>query len=137
MAISTTIEQSKHLLVKLGLDPKTADMCWVKDYTGQWVLITDTQINVRSRLEGMYEYSGFQWQEHIALVPAWSLSALLEVMPIELEVGLFKTPISGEYFFSWWTDDHHMGDDYKEPIDAAYEMVHWLLENGYIKTKEK
>ncbi len=65
--------------------------------------------------------------------PAWSLTALLEVMPKELEVGLFKTPISGEYFFSWWTDDHHMGDDYKEPIDAAFEMVCWLLGQGLIK----
>lgn len=64
---------------------------------------------------------------------AWSLSALLELMPKELEIALFKTPVSGEYFFSWWTDDNHMGDDYKDPVTTAYEMVVWLLENGYIE----
>ena len=110
--IATTIKQSKHLL-ELGLDPKTADCNW------------NTTFGERSLCIGKNKLPH--------AVPAWSLSALLEVMPKELEVGLFKTPISGEYFFSLWTDDHHMGDDYKEPIDAAYEMVCWLLEQGLIK----
>lgn len=134
--VSTTIEQSKHLL-ELGLDPKTADMCWVKDYTGQWVLITDTQINIRSRLEGMYEYSGFQWQEYIAITPAWSLSALLEVIK-----GVFAyttIAISGaSKGFNFirckdlnyiWTHDVNADS----PIGAAYEMVCLLLKQGLIK----
>ena len=109
--IATTIEQSKHLL-ELGLDPKTADCNWNTTFGDLSLCIGQNKL------------------PHA--VPAWSLSALLEVMPKELEVGLFKTPISGEYFFSWWTDDHHMGYDYKEPIDAAYEMVCWLLTNNLI-----
>jgi hypothetical protein len=120
---ATTIEQSKHLF-ELGLDPNTADMNW-------WG-------NEKIGDEYILDFIPYSKKSvYYSCLPAWSLQALLEVMPIELEVGLLKTPISGEYFFSWWTDDHHMGDDYKEPIDAAYEMVHWLLENGYIKTKEK
>lgn len=110
--IATTIEQSQHLL-ELGLYQKTADMYYPIGSSIPEVCCAGDNIQADN--------------------PAWSLSALLEVMPKELEVGLFKTPISGEYFFSWWTDDHHMGDDYKEPIDAAYEMVCWLLEQGLIK----
>ena len=131
--IATSIEQSKQL-VRLGLDPKTADMCWVNDYTGQWVLITDTQINVRSRLEGMYEYSGFQWQEHIALVAAWSLTALLEVMRqinavTTLQVTSLSTFMRCKDMGFIWQKDLHIND----PVTAAYEMVCYLLEQGLIK----
>ena len=131
MAISTTIEQSKHLLVKLGLDPKTADMCWVKDYTGQWVLITDTQINVRSRLEGMYEYSGFQWQEHIALVPAWSLSALLEVMP---RPDLYRETADLWVCASFFKEGSIRGFG-ETAIDAACDNITKMFGRGYLKKK--
>ncbi len=115
--IATTIGQSKHLL-ELGLDPKTADMYYLPQVMNEGETLWPID-------------EGYDLDD--ADQPAWSLTALLEVMPKELEVGLFKTPISGEYFFSWWTDDHHMGDDYKEPIDAAFEMVCWLLGQGLIK----
>ena len=134
--ITTTIEQSKHLL-ELGLDSKSADMCWVKDYIGQWVLITDTQINIRSRFEEMYEYSGFKWQEHIELVPAWSLSALLEVMPNndywEICLWQYKCQrwqcVFDDVEFSNGETKAFVAD---APIDAAYEMVCWLLTNNLI-----
>lgn len=131
--IATTIEQSKKL-VRLGLDPKTANMCWVKDYTEQWVLIADTQTNIRSRLEGMYEYSGFQWQEHIALVPAWSLSALLEVMRqvnavVTLQVTKLTTFLRIKDNGFMWQKDIHV----KNPMDAVYGGMLWLLEQGLIK----
>jgi hypothetical protein len=131
--IATSIEQSKQL-VRLGLDPKIADMCWVKDYTEQWVLIADTKSNIQHRLEGMYEYSGFKWQEHIALVPAWSLSALLEVMPKNAELIKMENDAHELYYE---IDYMYTGYEDKDAVTAAYEMVHWLLENGYIKTKEK
>lgn len=119
--IATTIEQSKQL-VRLGLDPKTADMFYFS-----YGMFRPMKLHVGKILEDVVTGKR-QWA-----IPAWSLSALLEVTPKELEVGLFKTPISGEYFFSWWTDDHHMGYDYKEPIDATFEMVCWLLKQGLIK----
>lgn len=137
--IATTISQSKHLL-ELGLDPKTADMCWVKDYTGQWVLITDTQINVRSRLEGMYEYSGFQWQEHIALVPAWSLSALLEVMCYCHDVDVeFRKDKNLGWICKWtfYDFDNKKRLDLSKcgetKIEAAFEIMVTLFVQGLIK----
>jgi hypothetical protein len=64
--IATTIEQSKHLL-ELGLDSKSADMCLCKSTQDTWFLCA---------------YTPGSYDAHT--VPAWSLSALLEVMPKEL-----------------------------------------------------
>ena len=137
--ICTSIEQSKHLL-ELGLDPKTADMVWM---CNKWLYsIKDNILNQE------------QFSEQDTL--AWSLTALLEVMPItitkdgmehKLKVfpsGLFSTHSDT----SKWTLQY-CGRDYsyrsrdKYPIlvavtqhdliDAAYEMVCWLLEQGIIK----
>ena len=119
--IATTLEQSRRLL-ELGLDPKSADMLYV--YFGE----DDYGLEIANELDD--KINKFFNAETI---PAWSLSALLELMPKELEIVLVKTPVSGEYFFSWWADDNHMGDDYKDPVTTAYEMVVWLLENGYIE----
>ncbi len=122
--IATTIGQARKL-IELGLPVDSADMeyCYIDEFNSGLQVKGDINAEVDRRLDMMFG---------VTHIPAWSLSALLEVMPKELEVGLFKTPISGEYFFSWWTNDHHMGDDYKEPIDAAYEMVCWLLTNNLI-----
>lgn len=135
--IATTIEQSRRLL-ELRLDVKSADMCLCKTAQDTWVL---------------YGYVPNEYDAHT--VPAWSLSALLKVMPItitkdgmehKLKVfpsGLFSTHSDT----SKWTVQY-CGIDYsyrardKYPIlvavtqydliDAAYEMVCWLLENNLI-----
>ena len=139
--IATTIEQSKRLL-ELGLDPKTADMIWRYVTSGCYRL----EVLHKELFEGTNEKD----------IPAWSLTALLEVMPItitkdgmehKLKVfpsGLFSTHSDT----SKWTLQY-CGRDYsyrsrdKYPIlvavtqhdliDASYEMVCWLLENNFIK----
>ena len=60
----TTIKQSKHL-VKLGLDPRTSDMFYA------------TEIGVLIA-EPPYEVEGHE--PCIPFTPAWSLTALLELM---------------------------------------------------------
>jgi hypothetical protein len=137
--ISTTIEQSKHLL-SLGLDPKSADMVWMFN---KWLYsIKDNILNKE------------QFSERDTL--AWSLSALLEVMPItitkdgmEYKLGVFPSGLFSTHCdTSKWTLQY-CGRDYsyksrdKYPIlaaitqhdiiTAAYEMVCWLLEQGIIK----
>ena len=61
--VATTIEQSRKL-IELGLDPKTADCNWNTTF-GDWSLCI-----------------GKNKLPHA--VPAWSLSALLEVAPIKI-----------------------------------------------------
>ena len=115
--ICTNIEQSQQL-VRLGLDPVTADMCFEME-KGNWTL------NVGKK--------SAQVNRGLA-IPAWSLSALLEVMPkMEADstvcLGRVSTLIRCKsHDFMWQHDSTAV-----QPIVAAYEMVCWLLENGYIK----
>ena len=116
--IATTISQSRKL-VELGLDTKNADMCLCKTAQDTWFLCAGTP--------GEYDAH---------TVPAWSLSALLDVMPKEHEPEIQKSPVTGQYFVYGFFDGEkptYMTKDYDSPIDAAYEMVCWLLEQGFIK----
>ena len=120
--IATSIEQSKHLLV-LRLDIKSADMCLCKTAQDTWFLCAGTPD---------------EYDAHT--VPAWSLSALLEVMPKEHEPEIQKSPVTGQYFVYGFFDGEkptYMTKDYDSPIDAAYEMVCYLLEQGLIEKGEE
>lgn len=125
--ICTSLEQSKKL-IELGIDINTADMLWTYDFT-----VNDINgLNVIS--------NHFKPEEND--VPAWSLSALLELIPPYL--GEFKDGI--DFGFSKamngkWYSAHYIkfNDDGlvsfnitvtgDTAIDAAFEMVVWLLEN--------
>ena len=116
--IATMIEQSKRLL-ELGLDSKSADMCLCKTTQDAWF---------------PYAYTPGSYDAHT--VPAWSLSALLDVMPKEHEPEIQKSPVTGQYFVYGFFDGEkptYMTKDYDSPIDAAFEMVCWLLEQGLIE----
>ena len=132
--LSTTIEQSKHLL-ELGLNPKTADMCF-EMYKGNWTLTVgkkSAQVN-----RGL-------------VIPAWSLSALLEVMPKVIVHDMNKHVLCLKYAegvapFMYYVvesgrnkgklirfDNGRCVPDAYDALDAAYQMVCWLLEQGLIK----
>ena len=125
--IATTIEQSRHLL-ELGLDPKTADMYYPYFGAGQYGDIP--------RVGFPIEYSGGRD------IPAWSLSALLEVMPSNIgDYDLYTTKhkyVDGghgynvEYNRGFTISVLHK-ETSRDLVDAAYEMVCWLLENNLIK----
>ena len=108
--ICTTLEQSKKL-IELDLDVNTADMMWFDDGLGE-------------PMEIVCSYNPTTSDD----VPAWSLSALLGLMP--LGSRLLKGSDISKYHF----DYPNCGNTgwYDNPIDAAYEMVCWLLENKKI-----
>lgn len=115
--IATTIEQSRRL-IELGLDPKTADMVWMSN---KWLY---------SIKDNILDKEDFREIDTLA----WSLSALLDVMPKECEPDIQKSPISGVYFAHWFIDmTPQITDDYIDPVTAAYKMVCWLLEQGLIE----
>lgn len=114
--IATTIEQSKKL-IELGLSADTADMyyplpCDESDLP---------QVGV----------CGF------GCTPAWSLSALIELMPIKIRNSKQFTIYKGEsgysltYFFH--DEDYPIIKDGVTILDTAFEMVCYLLENKLIK----
>ena len=64
--IATTVEQSKKL-IELGIDVNTADMMWTYDFT-------------IGRINGLNVIST-QLKPEENDIPAWSLSALLDILP--------------------------------------------------------
>ena len=116
--ICTSIEQSKKL-IELGIDVNTADMYWGLNNQNHPHVI------------GKYcaEYGGMQ-------LPAWSLSALLELIPESIDDNtdnfsqLEMTKKSISYAFS--DGMLRIGFLKEYLIDAAYEMVCWLKKEEYI-----
>ncbi len=124
--IATTIEQSERLL-KLRIKPETADM--------RYDIISESQIDGVAKV-------GYKKDVTTDCIPAWSLTALLDLIPIEIQTktnyftmqidrernGLYRISyepflIRNLYLISFVST---------ELIDAAVEMVEWLLENKYI-----
>lgn len=105
--ICTTIEQSEKL-IESGIDVNTADMYW-------W------SSSKRSYIEAMDDGDFNEAEGHI---PAWSLTALLELIS---NVNLYKSgsKIKIENTYRTIRNDISL-------IDAAFEMVCWLKENGKI-----
>lgn len=106
--ICTSIEQSKDLM-ELGLDPNTADMFW------------DTLISKKPETH--------VWNHHFIdeliddRVPAWSLSALLEIWgSVDTHVMLYKGVSNNLWHgkYQWFSS----------PIDAAFDIVCNLLVDG-------
>ena len=127
----TTFDKSKHLL-ELGLDPDSADMY----YTGHRSIHNPKEIEYTQEPRVRTKFVSFDRLE--VFFPAWSLSALLEVMPMVNEGWPVCCKIYGSekwhvlYHSTAVTPKIDSGE-YDTPIEAAYEMVCLLLEQGLIK----
>ena len=132
--IVTTIEQSKHLL-ELGLDPASADMeyCYIDEFNSGLQVKGDINAEVDRRLDMMFG---------VTHIPAWSLSALLEVMPSFIDYKGQKLRLTIEKAGVWNVfyigTQHRLNEiwfngEYGDSVEPAYKMVCWLLEQGFIK----
>ncbi len=113
----TTKEQSKHL-VELGLDQNTADMY----YDGY------------GRLPQGYAYTLISPNSFECDYPCWSLTALLELMP--LYNGTTPRLSWGKGLYTCFYYQGKMISNPNSMVDAAFEMVCWLIEQGYIKVNK-
>lgn len=130
--IATTIEQSKRLF-ELGLSKETADMSYSEEYFGK-----DKDRND----EWCWKLNACKFVDVEGIIPAWSLSALLEVMPSNIgDYDLYITKhkyVDGghgynvEYNRGFTISVLHKGTSH-DLVTAAYEMVCCLLEQGLIK----
>lgn len=131
--ICTSLEQSKRL-IKLGIDVNTADMYHftiVRDYPyAQGRIATITKI-----MDGSFS--------SIYDTPAWSLSALLNLMPetIVPDNGSHQVYQMDVYNYDGLRICEYVGEIDRDSlvgfekewfIDAAFEMVCWLKENRKI-----
>ena len=110
----TSIEQSKKLL-ELGLSPESADMhTEMFEENGDMIsLVVGGKGDNSKRNYG---------------TPIWSIGALLEVMP---NIELFK--LDSKYIVGKLDENLNESAWHDTPLEAAYNMVVWLLENNYIK----
>lgn len=117
--IATTIEQSKKL-IELGLDKYTCDMYYYKEFGDNYIL----QIPFGEHFNNKQFF-----EESPDDVPAWSLSKLLELMPFPL---LTQHKNNKWYMVTYPNGKHISLDEENNPIDAAFEMMCYLLENKLI-----
>ncbi len=107
----TTIEQSKKLL-ELGLNPESADMCYVIDYaeSNKW---GKDKYNLQIDTYGLM----VQQRDNI---PCWSMEALLDILP--------KTIIVKGYTISLFTCGEYF------PVDSDFKYyIQYLRVNGVEK----
>jgi hypothetical protein len=119
--ICTTIEQSKKLL-ELGIDVDTADIYLYEGTDGNY-------------------YPEFPIERDYGDIPAWSLSALLELMPFHIiennkRYGFYQrkglNPQGETYCFEYKSNTGerlYKTNHLNNPIDAAFEMIVWLKKN--------
>lgn len=121
--VCTSLKQSKKL-IELGINISTADMHYV-------LIDSDKEIYD----VGFGDYIGI-----LPHHPAWSLTALLELMPklYEFENDPDDGGCQPNLCKGWDNNQWHIvyrssiyiTEWHDEPIDAAFEMVVWLKENG-------
>lgn len=134
--ICTSVEQSKKL-IELGIDVYTADMYWSKCTI---IDFGDGTLKVSYTAEPC---NISQFKNNDEDIPAWSLSALLDILPFHIisnnqryAFGIFKGfNKEGETYMLRYNVFNteiilYETDYYNNPLDAAFEMVVWLKENG-------
>ena len=149
--ICTTQDQSARLL-KCGVSADTADMHWhgaivprggsltsMPEPSEEWDLWADSYDSMPEELQAaklMEDYNEIQ--------PAWSLSALLGLLPKEIcdECGdSFYFSLSKEFPFSeeygaayipcWDKGDAIVRKRDNNSIEACVQLIEWLMENNY------
>ena len=115
----TDLEQSKKL-IELGIDVNTADMFYAD------IIVNNNHKYILHLLKsyGFKTFSETKTREskHLSFIPAWSLSALLELIPNWTMDKTDKVKLTCNPYF-------HRDDN---PVDAVFEMVCWLKENKKI-----
>ena len=143
--ICTNILQSKKF-IELGIDINTADMHYMYR---RWEIDENTVGSQSDASIGFDSdfYYGADNGETYHYIPAWSLSALLGLMP--KSICIKQSEHSGYFYFLEWqfANDNslrYVGHDgkclidiysdhdvkWKDSIDTAFEMICWLKENN-------
>ena len=121
----TDLEQSRKLSEILPLE--SADACWTNHVFGS--LLSSWRIESTPPQEYKYLLDRFAVRGYL-IEPAWSLAALLGVLPKHIkDYNVLRIDI-GEKDFSMWYDEIGFGVNsdlpditMEEPVDACYEMI--------------
>ena len=122
--VCTTIKQSRKLF-ELGIDIKTADMYYMYRH---WEIDENT-VGAQSDAHIGFNpdsYYGADNGKTYHYVPAWSLTALLGLIP---KFSLEKDVSGNEGYQLHYNYNTIYYDD---PVDAAFDMICWLKEHNKI-----
>lgn len=136
----TNLDQSRKLADILPIE--SADMYWLNRH----IDLTETKYELfvvdRSDKHIDFFNSYAVAIDNNEIIPAWSLTALLGLMPklYEFENDPDDGGCQPNLCKGWDNNQWHIvyrssiytTDWYDDPIDAAFEMVCWLKENGKI-----
>lgn len=129
------IEQAKHLH-ELGLDTSNAYMCWIVDESMKYKPFISLSSDAIEHVDAI-----------TSAIPTFTSQDILDILPKEMtpmptDRIKFKLCIYDGAIFYCFKD--RIDDilvqfriDENGLIDAAYEMLCWLIENGYIETNEQ
>lgn len=157
--ICTTLEQSNRLL-RAGVRPETADMTYHHKNSRvpalEWelrctppVLRATSKMNIDRLVSPRYKnidgtlMTGEEVFDKIwgKDIPAWSLSKLIEMMPVSIEhkfyvfyIFLLKSEMG--YIVKYLCGSHLAIQFHHESIfDAMIDMIEWLIKNGHFDKK--
>lgn len=118
-----SIEQMKHLQ-ELGINTSTASMCWTLDCNYARRLVVHSVLSYDMTVK--------------TAIPTFTLQDILELLPYKIIAGYLhigRKSFSGNLLFFMEYPDHvRFGG--KSILDAAYDMLCWCIENGYIAKNE-
>ena len=154
--ICTSIEQSKKL-IELGIDVNTADMRYgyIAPYDFSDRMYDGGYDEVPYPKDFLKKNLNFSENEYDEELPAWSLVALMNLLPSEFtekgkyskttyeivirkyaltdDVDLYQIAYGNYKFYEdknrSWKDMINTGEK-EDLLDAAFEMICWLKENG-------
>ena len=118
--ISTSREQSERLL-SLGVKPETADMS----------IPTRENPNLNVSARPYHDWNTY-WKNHQYVIPSWSLSRLLDIMPESIFIksdrrALKLYPPVVAYVY----DNGAAFFDSMNIFENIIDMIDWLIQNGH------
>lgn len=127
-----SIEQMKHLQ-ELGLDTSDASMYWARVSHG-------SRIDDKSKgkwflsLHKEFQTCGFMSYESI---PTYTLQDIINKLPCFIGDEVLTVQKLADSYICLYMNPYTRSminiTESKEPIDAAYDMLCWCIENGYVK----
>lgn len=122
MKICTDLKQSKKL-IELGIDIYTADMYWKNGVSDKYFQCFTPFVSDGTNIDFDYD------------IPAWSLTALLNILPTideDYEPEIHRS--CNKYKCTYQNDEDSSGlfRVADNPVDAVFEIICWLKENKKI-----
>lgn len=126
-----SVKQMKHLQ-ELGLDTSDASMCWCY---ALFIKNAKRELEIYEDVINQKQDSNF-WET----LPTYTLQDILDKLPEHIQIFDFYMFKKVGLWYFMYTDGYEDKSFHfeKSPqiMDAAYYMLCWCIENGYIKTNQ-